>query len=51
MDGPIAEIDFRLPVVEAEGGSRLGAAVVTGIAVGHGVALSHPVISKIQVIN
>ncbi len=49
MHGPVAEVDFGLPVVPSERRPWLDAVVVTGVAVGDGVAFSHAMIGIVQV--
>ena len=49
VDRAVAEIDLRLPIVVGERRPRLGAVVMTGVAVGHGVPGRHPMIREVEV--
>ena len=49
VDGAVAKVDLRLPVVKPEGGAGLRAAVVSRIAVGHRIPFGHPVVGEIEI--
>lgn len=49
VDRAVAEVDFRLSVVEAEGSARFRAHIVTQIAVGDGITLGDAMVSEVQI--
>ena len=49
MNGTVAEIYLRLTVVIAERGAWLGAAVVTGVAVGYRITFGDPMVREIKI--